>query len=89
MPARYLATVRWSHVDFMTNYFALTMAPSRMAPSRMIIRWFLMSLLCTPACFAAAEQRFDYDADLKALGVSADEVAKMDALLQSLLTIRN
>ena len=82
MPARYLATGRWSHVDFMTNYFASTMSPSRM-----IIRWFLMSLLtsllCTPACFAAGLQRFNYDADLKALGVSADEVAKMDALLQS------
>ena len=66
----------------MTNYFGSTRTPSRR-----IIGWFLMSLLtsllCTPACFAAGPQRFNYDADRKALGVSADEVAKMDALLRS------
>lgn len=42
-----------------------------------------MSLIATPACFAAGSQRFNNDADLKSLGVSADEGAKMDALLQS------
>ena len=58
-----------------------------MATFHIITRWLLMSLLTsllsTSDCFAADRQQFNYDADPKALDVSADEVAKVDALLQS------